>query len=146
MIAAAGAGLTILQGDVFNLPLESASMDGAYCFRFTNHYADLGPFFKECSRVLKPCGGLLFDAMRWSLLRWNSQRWGGSNFTVSATRLERWLDEAGLEAVWHRPLFPIGPYLISRLPYPAARALMGLSDRLPESCHAVSLWYVRKPA
>jgi ubiquinone/menaquinone biosynthesis C-methylase UbiE len=146
MIEAAGAGLTIKRGDVFNLPLESASVDGAYCFRFTNHYADLGPFFKECSRVLRPRCGLLFDAMRWSLLRWNSQRWGGANFTISSMRLEQWLREAGLEVVWHRPLFLIGPYLISRLPLSAARALMGLSNYLPESCHAVSLWYAQKRA
>jgi len=144
MIEAAGPGLTIKKGDVFNLPLESASVDGAYCFRFTNHYADLGPFFKECARVLKRGGGLLFDAMRWSLLRWNSRRWGGANFTASSKRLEGWINEAGLELVWHRPLFLIGPYLVSRLPYPAARALMGLSDHLPESFHAVSLWYARK--
>jgi SAM-dependent methyltransferase len=146
MIAAAGSGLTIKRGDVFNLPLESAGVDGVYCFRFTNHYSDLRPFFKECARVLKPGGRFLFDAMRWSFLRWDSRRWGGANFTVSSIRLKQSLEESRFEVVWHRPLFLIGPYLIGRLPYPAARALLALGDSLPESCHAVSLWYARKRA
>jgi ubiquinone/menaquinone biosynthesis C-methylase UbiE len=144
MIQAAAPGLQIVRGDVFQLPFDAARFDGAYCFRFTNHYSNLSVFFKECSRVLKPGGHLLFDAMRWSLLLWDSPRWGGANFPVRAARIRQWLEEADLELRWHRALFPIGPYWISRLPLPLAQGMDRVGRVFPEIFHAISLWYVQK--
>lgn len=144
MAAAGGAGPRIEIGDVFKLPFEDGAFDGAYCFRFTNHYADLRPFLRECARVLKPGGRLLFDAMRWSLLRWDLRRWGGANYPVSDARLTSWLAAEGFAVVRRGPLFAVGPYLIGSLPGPLARGVLTLGDRLPESLQAVSLWHVRK--
>lgn len=144
MVDAGEKGLRIVTGDVFHMPFKSGSFDGAYCFRFTNHYSDLAPFFQECSRILRPGGHLLFDVMHWSGLHWDSAKWGGANYPVKTDVLKEWLREADLEPIWHRSLFPIGPYWISRLPLNLARCLIKLGELFPERFQAISLWYVQK--
>ena len=131
-------------GDVFALPFPDGAFDGAYCFRFTNHYADLSGFLRECSRVLRPGGRLVFDTMSWSPLLWDSERWGGRNHPVSSGRVRAWLTQAGFAVEEERPLFPIGPYLLGRLPLPLARAALACGALLPAGFSAVTAWRARR--
>lgn len=135
---------SFLIGDVFNLPIENESFDGAYCFRFTNHYADLSPFFKECYRVLRKGGHFLFDSMRWSPLFWDSNRWGGSNYSVSDEQVKAWLENIGFRIENVAPLFPVGPYILSKLPSILTRTLLKLKPSFPIRLHAVAVWHARK--
>ena len=54
-----------IRGDAFRLPFEENSFDILICFRFIRHFEkdnrDL--LYKEFSRVLKPGGVLIFDAV-----------------------------------------------------------------------------------
>jgi len=137
-------GPKVLVGDVRQIPLPDASVDGIYTFRMTNHFADLRPVFAECKRVLKPGGKLLFDTMRWSFLIRDWAIWGGMNFPVSDETIRAWLAETGLELEKYRPLFPVGPYLIGRMPAFLGKLLMRAGN-WPASKHAVAYWRVRKP-
>ena len=132
--------------DVSSLPFPNASFDGAYSFRFTNHYADLRPLFKECRRVLRAGGRLVFDTMRWSPLLWDSPRWGGRNYPVGDRQVEAWLREAGHEVEKRGSLFPVGPYILGGLPLAAARPIMTLGSVLPHWTQAVGIWHARKPS
>jgi len=146
MLAAGGgdAGGRLMMGDVFRLPLPDGSADGIFCFRFSNHYAELGGFFRECSRVLRKGGGLVCDSMRWSPLLWDSPRLGGRNHCASDRRIETWLGETGFAVASVEPLFPVGPYLIGRLPLALARLLLRARDIIPARLQAVAVWHARK--
>ncbi|MBI5241059.1 MAG: class I SAM-dependent methyltransferase [Elusimicrobia bacterium] len=146
MLAAGGgdAGGRLLVGDVFRLPLPDRAADGLFCFRFTNHYAELGGFFRECSRVLRPGGTLVCDSMRWSPLLWDSPRLGGRNHCAADRRIAAWLEEAGFAVESVEPLFPIGPYLLGRLPLALARLLLGGRGLIPARLQAVAVWLARR--
>lgn len=60
-----------LLGDAGNLPLESASVDGAYCSNMFEHTPSAEPIIDEVARVLKPGG--------WGYLSWTNwySPWGG---------------------------------------------------------------------
>jgi demethylmenaquinone methyltransferase/2-methoxy-6-polyprenyl-1,4-benzoquinol methylase len=45
-----------VQTDVLRLPLPQASLDGATCGFALRNLVDLGPFFDELARVLRPGG------------------------------------------------------------------------------------------
>jgi SAM-dependent methyltransferase len=128
-------------GDVRHLPFPDASFDGAYTFRFTNHVPNLEPTFREAFRVLRPGGGFLFDTMRWSPLLWDSPSLGGRNYPVADRDIRRLLETTGFDLVESRPLFPIGPYLLSRLPAVVARTA---SRFWPGPWFAVKVWHARK--
>jgi SAM-dependent methyltransferase len=147
MLAAGGLrpGPTILVADVGSIPLADATLDGAYTFRMTNHLPDLRPMLRECRRVLRPGGRLVFDTMRWSFLKGDWRRWGGRNHTVCDETVGTWLEQAGLELEAVSALFPASPYLIARLPGPVARWLLETGAGLGESRHAVALWRARRP-
>lgn len=138
-------GPRVLVGDVRRIPLPDASLDGAYTFRMTNHLPDLRPLFAECARVLRPGGHLVFDTMRWSVLRGDWARWGGRNYPVRDKQTRAWLARAGLRVESVESLFPLGPYLMARLPAPAARWLLRTGGPVPAAWHAVAVWHVRKP-
>jgi SAM-dependent methyltransferase len=46
--------------DAYRLPLPDASVDVVYGFEFVHHLPDVGGFFDEARRVLKPGGSCLF--------------------------------------------------------------------------------------
>jgi len=46
--------------DAYRLPLPDASVDIVYGFEFVHHLPDVGAFFDEARRVLKPGGSCLF--------------------------------------------------------------------------------------
>jgi SAM-dependent methyltransferase len=144
MLEAGGAPGRLVVGDVFRLPLQDGSVDGLYCFRFTNHFADLDGFFRECGRVLKKGGRLVFDSMRWSPLLWDSERLGGRNHCAPDRRIAAWLGRSGLAVESVRPLFPVGPYLLGALPAPVARILLASARVVPAPLQAVALWHARK--
>jgi ubiquinone/menaquinone biosynthesis C-methylase UbiE len=146
MLAAGGEGLRGRSsvGDAFDPPLPEASFDGAYCLRFTNHFADLSGFFRSCARILRPGGRLVFDSMRWSLLAWDCAALGGRNHCPGDARVAQWLAQAGFAVESVEPLFPVGPYLIGRLPLALARILLRSRDLLPGRLQAVALWHARK--
>ncbi len=146
MLAAGGSELqsAAVLGDAFRLPFRDGAFDGAYCLRFTNHYAELGPFFAECARILTDRGHLLFDSLRWSPLRVNLGIWGGRNHCVGDARIVRCVRAAGFLLDWSSPLFAVNPYMLGRLPPPMVRALFKMQKHLPSMLQAVKIWHVRK--
>lgn len=146
MLAAGGEEMRdrVAVADAFELSLPEAPFDGAYCLRFTNHFADLSGFFRSCARILRPGGRLVFDSMRWSLLAWDCAALGGRNHCPGDRRVSAWLAEAGFAVERVEPLFPVGPYLIGRLPLALARLLLRSRDLLPARLQAVALWHARK--
>lgn len=146
MLSAGSAGplLDVQVGDVFRLPFPDSSFDAAYCMRFTNHHPDLRGFFSECRRILRGGGRLVFDSMRWSPLLWDSDLWGGRNHPVSDRRVRGWLGETGFTVEEVRPLFPIGPYLLGRLPLPLTDAILAARGIIPAGVQAVAVWHVRR--
>jgi len=61
MLAADRSTAPLVQGDLLDLPIGSASVDGAVCGFALRNLVELGPFFEELRRVLRPGGrvGLL---------------------------------------------------------------------------------------
>jgi demethylmenaquinone methyltransferase/2-methoxy-6-polyprenyl-1,4-benzoquinol methylase len=73
MLAAARTDAPLLQGDALRLPLADASVDGVTCGFALRNFVELGPFFAELARVVRPGGriGLLEVAEPPNrLLRW----------------------------------------------------------------------------
>lgn len=60
MLARAHTQAPLLRADVLNLPLRSASFDGATCGFALRNVADIGRCFEETARVLRPGGRAVF--------------------------------------------------------------------------------------
>lgn len=56
MLAADRSGAPRVQGDVLRLPFPDASVDGVACGFALRNFVDLGRFFDEVARVVKPGG------------------------------------------------------------------------------------------
>ena len=73
MLAAARTGAPLVQGDLLQLPVADQSVDAAVCGFALRNLVELGPFFAELHRVVKPGGRIaLLDVsqpdnpvMRW---------------------------------------------------------------------------------
>jgi len=134
----------IFVGDVFKMPFENNSMDGAYCFRFTNHYSDLDPFFRESHRILKKGGHLVFDTMRWSPLFWDFSSLGGRNYLIRDGKIRKFLHEVGFEVEEVQSLFLIPPFILGKIPLFLTKLILFMTVLVPKSLHAVAAWHVRK--
>lgn len=64
-----------LMADAGSLPLEDASVDGAFCSNLLEHTPDTGAVIREIERVLKPGG--------WGYVSWTNwySPWGGHDMT-----------------------------------------------------------------
>ncbi len=56
MLAATRSGAPLVQGDLLDLPLADASVDGAVCGFALRNLVELPPFFDELHRVVRPGG------------------------------------------------------------------------------------------
>src|SRR4051812_30597321 len=56
MLAADRSGVPRVQADVLELPVRGASVDGITCGFALRNFVDLGPFFAELARMLRPGG------------------------------------------------------------------------------------------
>jgi demethylmenaquinone methyltransferase / 2-methoxy-6-polyprenyl-1,4-benzoquinol methylase len=56
MLSADRSGAPRLQGDVLNLPIRSGSLDGVTCGFALRNFVDLGAFFDELGRCVRPGG------------------------------------------------------------------------------------------
>ena len=56
MLAADRSGAPRVQADILRLPIAGASVDGATCGFALRNLVDLGPFFDELARVVRPGG------------------------------------------------------------------------------------------
>ena len=65
MLIAARTPAPLVQADILRLPLRDGSMDGATCGFALRNVVDLGEFFGELARVVRPGGRIaLLDASR----------------------------------------------------------------------------------
>ena len=63
MLSAAKTTAPLVEADILHLPLGEASVDGATCGFALRNVADLGDFFEEVGRVVRPGGRIsLLDA------------------------------------------------------------------------------------
>ncbi len=60
MLLRARCGAPLVEGDVLRLPFPDASLDGATCGFALRNVADLGAFFDETARVVRPGGRIAF--------------------------------------------------------------------------------------
>ena len=56
MLAAGRSGAPLMQADALRLPVPDASVDGVTCGFALRNLVDLGPFFAELARVVRPGG------------------------------------------------------------------------------------------
>ena len=56
MLAAARTSAPLVQGDALRLPVPDGSVDGVTCGFALRNFRELGPFFAELSRVVRPAG------------------------------------------------------------------------------------------
>jgi len=56
MLAAARTSAPLVQGDALSLPVPDGSVDGVTCGFALRNFRELGPFFAELSRVVRPAG------------------------------------------------------------------------------------------
>lgn len=56
MLAAARTSAPLVQGDALRLPAPDGSVDGVTCGFALRNFRELGPFFAELSRVVRPAG------------------------------------------------------------------------------------------
>jgi demethylmenaquinone methyltransferase / 2-methoxy-6-polyprenyl-1,4-benzoquinol methylase len=73
MLDHARTGAPLVQADAQRLPLPEASVDGAISGFALRNFSDLGTFFDELGRVVRPAGRIsLLDVAepRYSVLRW----------------------------------------------------------------------------
>jgi len=65
MLVAARTPVPLVQADILRLPLRDASIDGATCGFALRNVVDLGGFFAELARVVRPAGRIaLLEASR----------------------------------------------------------------------------------
>jgi len=60
MLAAAPTDFPRAQADALNLPLPAGVLDGVTCGFALRNFAELGPFFDELARVVRPGGRIAF--------------------------------------------------------------------------------------
>lgn len=56
MLAAARTDVALVQGDALRLPVPDGSVDGVTCGFALRNFRELGPFFAELARVVRPAG------------------------------------------------------------------------------------------
>ncbi len=56
MLAAAQTEVPLVQGDALRLPVPDGSVDGVTCGFALRNFKELGPFFLELARVVRPAG------------------------------------------------------------------------------------------
>lgn len=56
MLAAARTEVGLVQGDALRLPVPDGSVDGVTCGFALRNFKELGPFFAELARVVRPAG------------------------------------------------------------------------------------------
>ena len=56
MLAAAHTSVPLTQGDALRLPVPDGSVDGVTCGFALRNFRELGPFFAELARVVRPAG------------------------------------------------------------------------------------------
>ncbi len=73
MLAAARTEVALVQGDALRLPVPDAAVDGVTCGFALRNFKELGPFFAELARVVRPGGRIALlevaepanPALRW---------------------------------------------------------------------------------
>jgi ArsR family transcriptional regulator len=96
----------VREGELEALPIADGALDAAVLLLVLHHVVDPGEALAEVARALKPGGRLLIVDMQPHEREEYRQEMGHLWLGLPASQLERWLADAGFEAVRLRPLPP----------------------------------------
>lgn len=100
------SNVTVLLGDLDDLPIEDHSLDAAICLLVLHHIGDLIPVFREAARVLKEDGQLVIvDMLAHDREEWASSM-GHRHQGFEEQALSLWASEADLVLDLFRTLPP----------------------------------------
>lgn len=89
--------VTVAQGDLEKLPLESGSMDAAFVSQVLHHAARPEKALAEAARILKPGGRLILLDLARHDQEWVRSEWADQWLGFDERELRSWLTEAGLK-------------------------------------------------
>lgn len=115
MLAAARTTAPLVLADALHLPVADGAADGVTCGFALRNVVDLGAFFRECARVLRPGGRL-------GLLEVAEPRWGVAK-AVHSTYFRRVVPVVG-GLVSNRAAYRYLPDSTAYLPEPGAMLAM----------------------
>jgi SAM-dependent methyltransferase len=144
----------LLRADGFHLAIASESFDAVLCLRLVFHYTAPRGLLRECWRVLKPGGVLVFDTLnRFSMRHWIAlpfnlvrNRKGRDLWFARPAQVQQMVEEIGflVEDKEARYILPTRAYRF--LPAPVADVLDAAERWLPNPYRVLTYWKVRKPA
>lgn len=99
-------GVTILKGDLENVPVEDESCDAAFLSQALHHAAHPARAVQEAARILKKGGQLIVVDLATHDQEWMREEWADVWLGFDAGQLRQWMTDANLEYVKVEALQP----------------------------------------
>ena len=80
-------GIPLVQGDTSNLPFADGSFDGVVAIQ-TLEFVEVSAFMRQCGRVLRPGGLLIFDALNRRSYKWHLKNRVGRRLELPSADLD----------------------------------------------------------
>ncbi len=95
--AGLGDRVSVVEGDLEDLPLQAASMDAVFLSQALHHAARPGPALAAAAKLLRAGGKLvMLDLVRHEQ-DWVREKWADQWLGFEAREVSRWMEQAGLE-------------------------------------------------